>query len=691
MSIIRPSVAFKSGADWVSGDVQAFIKQLAIHVDTVADVNDNDFETWGWIYVKATSGLYRYAPASAATDDGDTVLQDNIGRRYVKVAATAIAAWADAHVADITSRGAYDGEAEGFVVLVDDTGAGRAAFYTMGDGGSADWQGPAYLTGTAGAAGAAGSAGADGDITWQGAWVTATGYTANQAVSEGGSSYVCIEAHTSGVFATDLAAVKWELLAAKGETGATGAAGETGPAGADGDGAGDMVFANVVLDEDDMASDSATKVPTQQSVKAYVDAHSGGGGGREVLTANRTYYVRTDGSDSNNGLTDTSGGAFATCAKAIATIYETIDCAGNAVVIQLNDGTHTAPAAFTGMPLNCAGVYLWGNLTTPSNVILSVTSDNAVETLDGAVLNVDGMEIRTTSAGDGVYAGRHSIVRLGGSAAVNFGACASDHIQATEESIVYHLRSYTISGGAGSHWHVNVGGRVIVNSSITITLSGTPAFSNYFAGINQGSLACDLATFSGSATGQRFLVHRGASITRGTNNLADLPGSTRGVARTGGFYDDYTGDRWLAIERGQTAIVHTGTTATTTLATKTVKAGWMGPNGRIRVTSIWSATNNGNAKTIQVRAATINLSAPSIASSSSFRDSREFFNANDVAVQVGGTSAGSTGGFGANTSAHMSATINTDSSFDIDFRVALTDSADTVTLLGYVIELLGSD
>jgi len=33
-----------------------------------------------------------------------------------------------------------------------------------------------------------------------------------------------------------------------------------------------------VVDEDNMASDSATKVPTQQSVKAYVDANAGGGG-----------------------------------------------------------------------------------------------------------------------------------------------------------------------------------------------------------------------------------------------------------------------------------------------------------------------------------------------------------------------------------------------------------------------------
>lgn len=33
-----------------------------------------------------------------------------------------------------------------------------------------------------------------------------------------------------------------------------------------------------IIDEDDMVSDSATEVPTQQSVKAYVDAQVGGGG-----------------------------------------------------------------------------------------------------------------------------------------------------------------------------------------------------------------------------------------------------------------------------------------------------------------------------------------------------------------------------------------------------------------------------
>jgi hypothetical protein len=66
---------------------------------------------------------------------------------------------------------------------------------------------------------------ADADVAkieWQGAWQTSTAYALNDAVSNGGSSYICIVAHTSGTFATDLAAAKWELLAQKGTDGSGG-------------------------------------------------------------------------------------------------------------------------------------------------------------------------------------------------------------------------------------------------------------------------------------------------------------------------------------------------------------------------------------------------------------------------------------------------------------------------------------
>lgn len=49
--------------------------------------------------------------------------------------------------------------------------------------------------------------------TVRGEWLTATAYALNDVVMESDSTYLCAVAHTSGTFATDLAAVKWVLIA----------------------------------------------------------------------------------------------------------------------------------------------------------------------------------------------------------------------------------------------------------------------------------------------------------------------------------------------------------------------------------------------------------------------------------------------------------------------------------------------
>lgn len=68
---------------------------------------------------------------------------------------------------------------------------------------------------------------------WKGAWLTATAYGLGDLVLESGSTYICIVAHTSGTFATDLTAVKWSIFAQKGSPGA---------------GTGDMLAANNLND-----------------------------------------------------------------------------------------------------------------------------------------------------------------------------------------------------------------------------------------------------------------------------------------------------------------------------------------------------------------------------------------------------------------------------------------------------------
>lgn len=50
-------------------------------------------------------------------------------------------------------------------------------------------------------------------FNWEGQWLTATVYQVGDVVQQEGSAYICVVAHTSGVFATDLAASRWQLVA----------------------------------------------------------------------------------------------------------------------------------------------------------------------------------------------------------------------------------------------------------------------------------------------------------------------------------------------------------------------------------------------------------------------------------------------------------------------------------------------
>jgi hypothetical protein len=58
--------------------------------------------------------------------------------------------------------------------------------------------------------------------TIRGAWLTATAYAIKDVVTQGGNTYVAAVAHTSGVFATDLAAVRWVLVQLGAATAASG-------------------------------------------------------------------------------------------------------------------------------------------------------------------------------------------------------------------------------------------------------------------------------------------------------------------------------------------------------------------------------------------------------------------------------------------------------------------------------------
>ena len=69
---------------------------------------------------------------------------------------------------------------------------------------------------------------------------------------------------------------------------------------------------------------------------------------RTKLLAPRNYYVRADGEDSNDGLTNSPDGAFLTIQKAIDTIADTIDLGGFGAAVLVQPGIYTKGAPLRG-------------------------------------------------------------------------------------------------------------------------------------------------------------------------------------------------------------------------------------------------------------------------------------------------------------------------------------------------------
>jgi len=250
---------------------------------------------------------------------------------------------------------------------------------------------------------------------------------------------------------------------------------------------------------------------------------------KERLTANRTYYVRTDGSNSNTGLANTAGGAFLTIQKAIDVATGTLLFAGFTVTIQIADGTYTGASTLSPLP-DSGTLVIQGNSTTPSNVVISITSASCF-TASGAMVKVTlkDLKMQTTTSGYGIYAANYAVVSF---ANVVFGACASHHIRSDNYANVTASGAYSITGGSGCHLTSNFGGYIRV-LGYTITITGTPAFSSAFASATGvGIIYLATLTFSGSATGKRYDASANSIIY--LNGLT-LPGDVAGTTATGGI------------------------------------------------------------------------------------------------------------------------------------------------------------
>jgi hypothetical protein len=184
---------------------------------------------------------------------------------------------------------------------------------------------------------------------------------------------------------------KWDLWVSKGNPGADGspgATGSTGPQGLPGqDGspgatgsvssASSLILSQISTPSAPSAGNTAIyaksdgkiyKLPAGGTEEAIGTGGVSPSAGREVLTADRVYFVRIDGNDSNTGLANTAGGAFLTIPKA-NDVAKKIDLNGFNLKIKIADGDYISQGKISPIcPIGGGDFIIEGNTTTPENV-----------------------------------------------------------------------------------------------------------------------------------------------------------------------------------------------------------------------------------------------------------------------------------------------------------------------------------
>lgn len=250
---------------------------------------------------------------------------------------------------------------------------------------------------------------------------------------------------------------------------------------------------------------------------------------REVLTSDRTYYVRTDGSDSNNGLTNNSTGAFLTLQKATNVIFQDLDTRKYNVTVQVGPGTYTGGVGINRNKVGSGMVIYNGDQSTPANVFLNVTGSCFYIGNCTTIVRITGFRMAAVG-GTCIYANNFSYVQHG----YNQYGSANVHYFANQKSTVQSIGPYTINGSAANHAACQFGSTLLMNTAVTVT--GTPTFSGTFANcFHLSYIACYGCTFSGGATGNRYVVGM-LSMIAGTSGATYFPGTIAGTTDNGSLY-----------------------------------------------------------------------------------------------------------------------------------------------------------
>lgn len=133
----------------------------------------------------------------------------------------------------------------------------------------------------------------------------------------------------------------------------------------------------------------------------------------------------------------------------------------------------------------------------------------------------------------------------------------------------------------------------------------------------------------------------------------------------------------------------TGTTSETQLGSIIVPANALGANGKLRVCTTWVHSANANNKTLRVRfggAFGTAYLANVVTSTQQTQAMTMIFNTNATGAQRG--FAPTTAGFGSSNTSPPTSSVDTTVDQEIYISGQLADGADTIWLMGYVVEII---
>ena len=337
-----------------------------------------------------------------------------------------------------------------------------------------------------------------------------------------------------------------------------------------------------ILDEDNMASDSATALATQQSIKAYVDSSTTG-----VLTYQGTwnadtnsptlssgsgtpgyyYIVSTAGSTNLDGITDWAVGDWAVFSDQATDAWQKIDntavgnISGSGVSSRVTYWNGTGSVTSTsGFTFDGSNLAIPGYLTISGNQLVS-PSNFTIDVGGSITLDADGSDILLSDGGTvfGKFASYSNNLNIysqqqdqdivfrgndGGSGIVALTLDMSDGGTAefgnrvyVPEYIAHSGDSDTLFGFSGANTYiVNTGGTtaLTINSSQAATFAGDVTVGDELTITTIGNATADPDKFLcasggnkvGYRTGAQVLSDIGAASSGSLSNYLPLAGGT---------------------------------------------------------------------------------------------------------------------------------------------------------------------